>query len=107
MDAFKGTVDHGIELARIFHFAAFGKAALGFFRTYPGGAAIALIGPTHLENLHQESLNDEFLHAAGLPEYTLAMQKEMEVAGFNRSNGAGLLRRFALGSLTMGQAGFR
>src|SRR5438477_1964470 len=99
MDAFKGTVDHGIELARIFHFAAFGKAALGFFGTHPTGAAIALIGSTHLENLHQEGLDHEFLHAAGLPEHTLAMQKKMEVAGFNHSNGAGFLRRFALGSL--------
>src|ERR1700688_1681962 len=104
LDAFEGAVDHGFELAGIFYFAAFGEAALGFFRAHPRGAAIAFIGAAHLVDFHQEGFDHEFLHAAGLPEHALRMNVEMEMARLDGADGSGFFGGFAFGGLAVREA---
>ena len=60
-----------------------------------------LIRASHLVDFHQKGLDDEFLHAARLPEHALGVNIKMKVSRPDRAQRAGLLRCFALGGLAM------
>ena len=67
--------------------------------------AIAFVGAAHLVDFHQKGFDHEFLHAARLPEHTLGMNVEMEVARLDSAESSGFFRGFALGGLAVREAG--
>src|SRR3984957_18241621 len=101
LHALQGAVDHGFEFASVFHFAAFGQTAFGFFRTEPGGMAHGLIGSAHVLHLHQKCFDYEFLHAARLPEHALGMNVEVKVARLDGARRSCFFHGFTLGVLAV------
>src|SRR5580693_8728718 len=94
VEALEGAVDHGFEFAGVLHFAAFGQAALGFFRAEPRGMAHGLIGPAHLLHFHKKSFDYKFLYAAGLPEHALRMNVEVKMAWLDSAGGTSFFYGF-------------
>src|SRR6266498_1865972 len=71
--AFEGAIDDRFEFLEVFHFAALGEAELGFGSSEPCRASIGFVRLAHLMDFHQEGLDHELLHTAGLPEDAFRM----------------------------------
>src|SRR6266498_2590015 len=105
--AFEGAIDDRFEFLEVFHFAALGEAALGFGSSEPCRASIGFVRLAHLMDFHQERLDHELLHTAGLPEDAFRMDVQMKMTRLDGSQRARFFRRFALGGLTVREARVR
>src|ERR1019366_5158915 len=86
-------------------FAALGQDNARFSCIEPGGIAVVFLGAASLADVHQESFDHVFLHAAGLPEDALGVNVDVEMAGLDDADSARFFFGFAFGGLAVREAG--
>src|SRR6185312_549709 len=105
-DLIQRPIDHRLEFARVFYFAAFGQNFPGFLGAEPGGIPAPLVRffyPLHLE---QERLDYILPHSGSFPENSFGMDIEAEMPGLNAAADAGFFAGFAFRRLAMGEIRF-